>query len=67
MNYIIILLIKTNNDILRKILVRNNLFMKIIDIPGDIVELGVFKGVGIITWLKIHFSYNIFYLLMYFL
>ena len=45
--------LKTSTDRLRKTVVRNNLFLKTIDIPGDIVELGVFKGVGVITWLKL--------------
>ena len=32
---------------LRKFLVREHLFKMTIEIPGDIVELGVFKGIGI--------------------
>ena len=46
-------ILKSDTDRLRKIVVRNNLFMKTIELPGDIVELGVFKGVGVITWLKL--------------
>ncbi len=38
---------------LQKILARYELFKKIIDIPGDICECGVFKGSGIFTWVKL--------------
>ena len=38
---------------LQKILARYELFRKIIDIPGDICECGVFKGSGIFTWVKL--------------
>jgi len=37
---------------LRKILSRYELFKKTVDIPGDIVECGVFKGVSFMFWLK---------------
>jgi len=37
---------------LRKVLVRYDLFSQSIDIPGDIIECGVFKGIGIFQWLK---------------
>lgn len=36
-----------------KLIARANLFNKVIDVPGDIVECGVFKGSGIFTWLKL--------------
>lgn len=39
--------------VLSKLVARTLLFEKIINIPGDIVECGVFKGSGILTWLKI--------------
>lgn len=38
---------------LQKILARYELFKKIIDVPGDICECGVFKGSGIFTWVKL--------------
>ena len=43
-----------SNDIsrIRKILARYELFKKTINIPGDIVECGVFKGVSFMFWLK---------------
>ena len=37
---------------MRKLLVKNYLFNKIIELPGDIVELGVFKGSGFINFIK---------------
>jgi len=37
---------------LRKVLVRHELFQRSLYVPGDIVECGVFKGVGLLTWLK---------------
>ena len=36
-----------------KLLARIQLFEKVKDIPGDIVECGVFKGTGIFTFLKL--------------
>ena len=43
------------NDIsrIRKLLVRYELFKKTLNIPGDIVECGVFKGSGFMYWLKL--------------
>ena len=35
---------------LRKILARYELFRKVKDIPGDILELGVARGVGLVQW-----------------
>ena len=37
---------------LRKFLAKNELFKLCIDLPGDIVELGVFKGIGFMQLLK---------------
>ena len=36
-----------------KLLARTQLFDKVKDIPGDIVECGVFKGAGWMYWLKL--------------
>ncbi len=44
----------TNADRLQKILARYELFKMTLDIPGDIVECGVFKGTGIYTLAKLH-------------
>ena len=43
----------TNVDRLQKILSKYELFKKIINIPGDICECGVFKGAGSMFWLKL--------------
>lgn len=44
-----------NNDIerLRKFLVREHFFRMSLELPGDIVEVGVFKGTGIAQMLKL--------------
>ena len=43
----------TDVEKLQKILSRYELFKKIINVPGDICECGVFKGAGIFTWVKL--------------
>lgn len=42
-----------DTKVLGKLVARTNLFNRVIDIPGDIVECGVFKGSGLFTWLKL--------------
>ena len=44
-----------HNDIerLRKFLVREHFFKMSLELPGDIVEVGVFKGTGIAQMLKL--------------
>ena len=37
---------------LRKIISRYELFKKTVNVPGDIIECGVFKGVSFLFWLK---------------
>ncbi len=46
------LLLGPDTERLRKLLVRHELFRMSLDVPGDIVECGVFKGAGLLTWLK---------------
>jgi hypothetical protein len=46
-------LASTGPDRLQKILARHELFRMVQDVPGDIVECGVFKGSGIYTWAKL--------------
>lgn len=43
------------NDVerLRKFLVREHLFKMTLELPGDIVEVGVFKGTGVAQFLKL--------------
>lgn len=40
-------------DRLQKILARYELFRYTIELPGDVVECGVFKGSGVFTWVKL--------------
>src|SRR4029450_5699228 len=47
------LLIGPDAERLRKILVRAELFSRVLTVPGDIVECGVFKGAGLLLWLKL--------------
>jgi hypothetical protein len=46
-------IISSDLKIFGKLLARTLLFDKVKDIPGDIVECGVFKGTGIFTFLKL--------------
>lgn len=39
--------------VLSKMLARVELFKRIINIPGNVVECGVFKGTGMLLWLKL--------------
>ena len=41
-----------------KLLARYELFKLIVDLPGDIVEGGVFKGAGLFYWAKLTAIYN---------
>lgn len=43
----------SDTKILAKLIARMSFVKQTIDVPGDIVECGVFKGSGIISWLKI--------------
>lgn len=43
----------TSVDRLQKILARYELFKLAVDVPGDVVECGVFRGSGIYTWAKL--------------
>jgi hypothetical protein len=38
---------------IRKLLIRYRLFEQSLDIPGDIVECGVFRGAGLMYWAKL--------------
>ena len=35
---------------LKRFLLHNELFQKTLNVPGDIVELGVYRGLGLMTW-----------------
>ena len=43
---------------LSKIFARYELYKKTIDLPGDIVEGGVFKGSGVLFWAKLIAIFN---------
>lgn len=47
-----LLMLGPDTDRLRKVLARYELFRRTLDVPGDIVECGVFKGSGLMMWLK---------------
>lgn len=47
------LLLSENTDRIKKLIARYEIFKKAIEVPGDIVECGVFKGVGFMYWLKL--------------
>lgn len=49
---------KGSLDRFTKILARYELFKKVIDLPGDIVECGVFKGTGVLYWAKLLAIFN---------
>ena len=45
-------------DRMTKILARYELFKRVIDLPGDIVEGGIFRGAGLLYWAKIIQIFN---------
>lgn len=42
-----------DTKILAKLIARTLIFESIIDVPGDIIEAGVYRGSGMLTWLKL--------------
>lgn len=44
---------------LKRFLAHHEMFLKTLDVPGDIVELGVFRGQGLMTWANFLESYCI--------
>jgi|TARA_B110000259_G_C14030145_1_gene406327 hypothetical protein len=49
-----------DRKLLHKLIYRHKFFMMTNDLPGDIVECGVFKGSGIFTWAKLIELYSPF-------
>ncbi|HET6585084.1 MAG TPA: TylF/MycF/NovP-related O-methyltransferase [Nannocystaceae bacterium] len=47
------LLLGPDVERLRKLLVRYDVLRIALEVPGDVVECGVFKGTGVMTWLKL--------------
>lgn len=52
------LLLHGSLDRFTKMLARYELYKRIIDLPGDIVECGVFKGAGTLYWAKLTQIFN---------
>jgi len=52
------LLLKGTLDRFTKLFARYELFKRVIDMPGDIVEGGVFKGAGVLFWAKLIQIFN---------
>ena len=46
-------------QLLKRFLAHNELFRKTLDVPGDIAELGVFRGLGLMTWANLLEAYCI--------
>lgn len=46
------LFLSDDTERVRKLLVRYNMFRQTLELPGDIIECGVFKGTGLFQWLK---------------
>lgn len=44
---------------LKRFLAHTELFMKTLEVPGDIAELGVFRGLGVMTWANLLEAYCI--------
>lgn len=44
---------------LKRFLAHHELFLKTLEVPGDIAELGVFRGMGIMTWANLLEAYCI--------
>lgn len=49
---------KGSLDRFTKILARYELFKQVVDLPGDVVECGVFKGTGVLYWAKLLQIFN---------
>ncbi len=47
-----------DKKVFNKLIARTLLYNEVKDIPGDIVECGVFKGTGLYTFLKLRNLYN---------
>lgn len=52
------LLLYGSPDRFTKLLSRYELFRRVIELPGDIVECGVFKGAGLLYWAKLIQIFN---------
>jgi hypothetical protein len=50
--------LKASPDRITKLLARYELYRRILDVPGDIVEGGVMKGAGVLFWAKLVEIFN---------
>ncbi|MBI3159823.1 MAG: class I SAM-dependent methyltransferase [Chloroflexi bacterium] len=50
--------LKASPDRITKLLARYELYRRILDVPGDIVEGGVMKGAGVLFWAKLVEVFN---------
>lgn len=55
------LLISEDISRIQKLITRYNLFKLSEEVPGDIVECGVFKGAGLFYWIKLLIMHNLHY------
>lgn len=46
-------------QMLKRFLAHNDLFKMTLDVPGDVAELGVFRGLGLLTWANLLEAYCI--------
>ena len=46
-------IISPDRNVFNKLITRTDFFLKTLNVPGDIVECGVFKGTGLLVWLKL--------------
>ena len=44
---------------LKRFLAHHELFLKTLDVPGDIIELGVYRGLGLLSWANFLETYSI--------
>jgi len=50
--------ISEDRNVFFKLMTRHNIFNLVKDLHGDIVECGVFKGAGLLVWLKLIYMYQ---------
>lgn len=59
LNAVILFPVLARRQLLKRFLAHAELFMKTIDVQGDIAELGVFRGLGLMTWANLLETYCI--------
>ncbi len=56
---VILFPVLARRQMLKRFLAHTELFKQTLDVPGDIAELGVFRGLGLMTWANLLESYCI--------